>query len=331
MKKALVTGGAGFLGSTIVKELLEEGVEVRTMILPGESRDNLDGLRVEIVEGNLLDLEACKSAVAGMDTVFAVAAVFKDYMPDPTLMYQVNLRGTFNLLEAARRSKSTKRVVYTASIVALGRSGEGTLGTEATPYDAWDIDFAYSRSKHYSMLIAQDFANWGLDVRIVCPGVVFGPGDIGPTPSGGLIINTLKGTPPIYTDGGAAYVDVRDAARVHVLAAQKGKAGEIYVAAGHNVSNGDFAPAIERAAGRPVRTYRKIPYFLAKLGVALQERDSIKKGEDPMITSQMFGYAGKSAYFDASKSVQELGATYRPFEETLRDAIEYFRGRGLVQ
>ncbi len=327
MRTALVTGGCGFLGSAIVRDLAERGARVRVLALPSESTDNLAGVDAEIVRGNVLDRGVAESAVAGMDAVFHAAAIYKAWMPDPTPMYDVNLSGTFNVLEAARRAGT--RVVYTASIVALGRPHPGGIGDERTPYEAWDIDFSYSRAKYHSKKLAQDFARWDLDVRIVCPGIVFGPGDIGPTPSGKLIINSLKGGPPVYMDGGASYVDVRDAARVHVLAADQGRAGEAYLATAHNLSNLELLRAIDRAAGRK-RRYAKLPVALARAAVTAMNRVASRTGKEPLLSSSFFEYSLKPSYYDNQKTVRELGATFRPVDETIRDAIAYFRERGLV-
>ncbi len=332
MKKALVTGGAGFLGSSVVKELLAKGVAVRVLALPSEPRTNLEGLDVEVVNGNVLSIDDVKKAVEGCDTVFHLAAIYKDYMANPSPMYEVALNGTFHVLEAARRA-NVEKVVYTASIVALGRrEKDGSLAKETTPYDAWDVNFHYSRSKHLSMMIARDFAAWGLDVRIVCPGVIFGPGDIAPTPSGQLIINTVQGKlGPVYTEGGSSYVDVRDCAKVHILAAEKGKAGETYVASAHNLDNPAFIAAIARANGtEPPKKLLKMPTPvmrpLIELGVAV----AVKRGEQPLATRGFFEYSVVPQFIDNGKSVKELGATYRPIEDSIRDAIADFRKRGVL-
>lgn len=330
MKKALVTGGCGFLGSSIVRHLLERDVNVRILALPGEPSDNVDGLDVEIIEGNVLDLDDCKKSVKGVDTVFHAAAIYKAYMPDPTAMYDVNLRGTFNMLEAARRAKSVEKTIYTASIVSLGRPKQGEIGNEATQYEAWNIDFSYSRAKYHSRVLAEDFAKWGQDVRVVCPGVVLGPRDITPTPSGQLILNMLsKQGPPVYVDGGANYVDVRDAALVHVLAAEAGKAGERYLATAHNLSNGALVNAIERATGGH-RKYRKIPAGVARFLIKGMAKAAKRKGEDPPLAPNFFEYSLVPSYFSNKKSVTELGATFRPLSDTLRDAIGYFQQRGMA-
>ncbi|MFW5921304.1 MAG: NAD-dependent epimerase/dehydratase family protein, partial [Polyangiales bacterium] len=217
-----------------------------------------------------------------------------------------------------------------ASIVALGRPPVGEVGDESTPYEGWDVDFPYGRTKFLSRWIAQDFANWGLDVRIVCPGMVFGPGDVAPTPSGQLIINAVKGGPPIYTDGGASYVDVRDAAEVHVLADEKGKAGEVYLATAHNLHVNELQQAIDRVLGRS-RKYRRLPVPLARAAVTAMERQAQKKGQEPPIPRIFFEFSLKPSFYSNEKSKRELGATYRPLDQTIREAIDWFRQRGDVR
>lgn len=328
MKKALVTGGAGFLGSSIVRELLERGAAVRVLALPNENIENLQGLDVEVVRGNVLDIPSVKHVVDGVDTLFHAAAVYKDYMVDPTPMYDANLRGTFNVLEAARRA-SVERTVYTASIVSLGRPRPGGVGDENTPYDGWSIDFAYGRSKYHSRILAEDFANWGLDVRVVCPGVVLGPRDVAPTPSGKLILNAAKTRIAFYTDGGASYVDVRDAARVHVLAAEKGKGGERYVATAHNMTNRELVERVFIALGRRPRL-TKMPNAIARSAIRALEKRAARSGGEPPIAAPMFEYSEIPCFYSNQKAKRELGATFRPIEDTLRDAVEYFRTRGAL-
>jgi dihydroflavonol-4-reductase len=329
MKAALVTGGCGFLGSWIVRQLLDEGVEVRVLALPGERRDNLAGVRCEIVEGDIRKVPDVRRAMAGRDTVFHAAAIYSDWAPDPTEMYDVNLRGTFHVLQAARDA-GVERVVVTASIVSLGRPRPGELGTEATPYECWDLDFPYSRSKFLSRELAESFAPWDLDVHVVCPGIVLGPGDLRPTPSGALILTTasLPG-PSLVFEGGASYVDVRDAARVHVLAARHGAKGERTIATAHNLTNEALVRAISDALGRR-RPLVKLPVAVARMAALAMEARAARTGRPPMLSRVFFEYSLRPSYYSNAKSVDALGAAYRPLEETLRDAVSWFRAHGML-
>ncbi|HEY8430670.1 MAG TPA: NAD-dependent epimerase/dehydratase family protein [Sandaracinaceae bacterium] len=329
MRKCLVTGGCGFLGSWIVRQLAESGREVRVLAVPGEARDNLAGLDVEVVEGDVRSRADVERAVQGVDTVFHAAAIYQDWAPDPTLMYDVNLRGTFFVLEAARRA-GVERVIDTASIVSLGRPEPGSWGDEQTPYEAWDLDFPYSRSKLFSREIAEYFAAWDLDVRVVCPGIVLGPGDIRPTPSGRLIIGSLTTPgPALCFDGGATYVDVRDAAAVHLLAAEKGKKGERYLATAHNLTNEEFVRTILEVSGRK-RPLVNLPEGVARTVARAFEAAAKRTGKPPLLARDFFEYGLKPSFYRNDKARRELGATFRPIEDTIRDAIEYFRDRGLL-
>lgn len=328
MKRALVTGGCGFLGGWIARQLVERGVAVKVLALPGETRDNIEGLGVEVIEGNVLSIADAKKAVEGCDTVFHAAAIYADWVPDPTLMYNVNMRGTFNMLEAARRA-GVERVIYTASMVSLGRPPGGSLGSEATAYEAWELDFPYSRSKFFSREIAEYFSDWDLDVRVVCPGIVFGPGDVRPTPSGRLIINSVAGGPGVYFDGGASYVDVRDAAEVHVLVAEKGERGQRYLATAHNLTNREIVVAIDNAIGRK-RRFIKLPVPVVRVLAKAMEKRAERTGKPPLLARDFFEYSLKPSFYSNQKVREELGATFRPIEETIRDAVDYFRGRGMT-
>ena len=329
MRNVLVTGGCGFLGSAIVKEAVAAGASVRVLAVQGEARDNVDGLDVEVIEGDVTSVDDCKRAVSGVDTVFHTAAIYQDWAPDPSRMYDVNMRGTHYVLEAARRA-GVHTTVYTASMVSIGRPEPGAIGDESTAYEAWSLDFPYSRSKHHSRELAEYFAAWGDDVRVVCPGIVLGPGDIRPTPSGKLIVNSFAGGPAVYFDGGASYVDVRDAARAHVLAATEGRPGERYLATAHNLTNEDFVRAIDRVAGRERRLV-KLPVAVARAAAVTMERRARKTGKPPLLSRDFFEYSLRPSFYRNDKARAELGATFRPIEDTIRDAIAYFRARGRIR
>ncbi len=299
------------------------------LALPGEARDNLAGVDVEVIEGDIIRPEDARRAVDGIDTVFHAAAIYQDWAPNPTKMYDVNMRGTFHMLEASRRA-GVERVIYTASIVSLGRPAPGAMGDETTAYESWEIDFPYSRSKFFSRELAEYFAEWGMDIRVVCPGIVLGPGDIRPTPSGKLIINSLQGGPGLYFEGGANYVDVRDAAQVHVLCARKGRAGQRYLATAHNLTNKQFIQAIDEVVGRRRRMLR-LPVPVARgLSVASEARAK-KTGEPPLLPRTFFEYSLKPSFYSNAKAVGELGASFRSLDTTINDAIDYFRDRGMVK
>lgn len=326
----MVTGGCGFLGSWIVRQLTEEeGCEVRVFAVPGESRENIADLDVEVIEGDVRSRSDVEAAVRGIDTVFHAAAVYQDFAPDPTLMYDVNLRGTFYVLEAARRAE-VETVVYTASIVSLGRPEPGHTANEETPYECWDLDFPYSRSKLHSREIAEYFAAWDMDVRIVCPSIVLGPGDLRPTPSGELIVKSFQpGLPGLHCEGGGNYVDVRDAARAHILAVREGRPGERYIASNINLTNRELIETILRVSGTQKPSIA-IPVAVARSLAGVMDFAARKTGEPPLLAKDFLEYSLRPSFYRNDKARRELGASFRPIEETIADAVAYFRDRGLI-
>ncbi len=321
-RAALVTGGAGFLGSHVVAQLHQAGVAVRVLALPDEPTTEIDGT-VEIVRGDIRSPQDCARAVAGMDTVFHVAAMYAGWVTDPEAMYRTNVGGTFHVLEAARR-EGVGKIIVTASVVAIGRPPEGAIGDETTRYDGWALDFPYGRSKHLAMQLALDVAAWGTDVRVVCPAVVIGPGDRTPTPSGRLVLALARGKAPGYTAGGASYVDVRDAAAGHLAAATRGKPGETYVLAGHDLDNASLVRTIATAAGRrPLLV--PVPQAAALAWAGMLEAIAIRRGTIPDVTRTFLRYGSRRAFFSGAKAMRELGITYRPLADTVADALAWFR------
>ena len=328
MKKAFVTGAPGFLGAAITRELVQRGVEVRALALPQERLDLIEDLDVDIVRGDVRDPEAMAEFTKGVDTVFHPAAIYDPGHAIQDRMYEVNLRGTFHVLSAAKKNR-VKKVIYTASIVSLGRAEPGKLADEDTLYNAWDIDFPYSRSKLFSRWIAEDFNRWNLDVRVVCPGIVLGPGDIRPTPSGRLILAVAGERVPGYSmGGGATYVDVRDAALAHVLAAERGQRGRTYVATAHNLSMREFMERVARVA-KARDWFLRFPKPVVQAYVSGLEWYAEQTGTEPDVTRNFLDYSSPPSYFDNRRSREELGMTYRPLEETVADALAWFNERGM--
>jgi dihydroflavonol-4-reductase len=325
-KKTLVTGGAGFIGSAVVRQLLARGREVRVMLAPQEPDDNVRGLEVELVRADLLDRDSVTRAVAGCDVVYHLAAIYSLWMPDESLIYRVNVEGTKHVLAAARDAGVTK-VVHTSSIAAVGVPEEGVLADEQHRFNHWDGGNAYIRSKYLSDLDAQRFAAEGVPVTIVNPGFPFGERDRGPTPTGRFIVEALRGRVPGYTSGGFCAVDVDDVAACHVLAEEKGGIGERYIAGGHNVTYREFFATVARVASlRPIR--RRIP-DAAVLGMAwFSEARARRGGPAPRITMKAARYALSTVWYDCSKARRELGMPLTPLDTTIAKAVRWFRDHG---
>jgi dihydroflavonol-4-reductase len=331
MPKTLVTGASGFIGSAVVRKLLKRNKDVRCYLEPGARLDNLAGLDVETVTGDVSDRDAVATALKGCDTLYHLAAIYSIWLPDPSLIYRVNVEGTKTVLWAAFKANLDK-VVYTSSIAAVGRRLDGQAADEDhafSPRD-WDEGNAYIRSKWLSELDALRFAREGLPLVVVNPAFPFGERDIGPTPTGGFIVSALKRQVPGYVDAGFCAIDVEDCAEGHVLAAEKGRVGERYILGNHNVSLRDFYGVVADVAGVPAPK-RRVPARVAQaLGWAMEQVADRITHEKPLATYKATIFATTTHYYDNSKARRELGLPVTPLEDTINRSVRWFRDHGYV-
>jgi dihydroflavonol-4-reductase len=328
VKKALVTGAAGFIGSHVVRELLAENVEVRCLIRPGESTRNLDGLDVEMLTGDILDTSSVEEAVVGADTVFHLAAIYSIWMRDWSRIYEVNIQGSRNILWACL-NKDIEKLVYTSSIAAIGIAPGKALSTEETPFNQYTLGNHYVLTKYLSQQEAIGFAKKGLDLVIVNPCFPFGPMDRVPTPTGQIIVDVLKGINRFSFNGGINIVDVRDVAKGHVLAAKNGKTGNLYILGNRNIPMEEFFRLVCREAGFEGQLRLKLPIPAMKVGSAvLKMWSDYVSHKPPMSTPAEIAYASQYLYFDNKKATRELGLTFNPVEDSLKDSINWFRENG---
>lgn len=325
---ALVTGSAGFIGSHVVRALLAAGHRVRALHLPGERLDNLRGLDVERWPGDVTDADGMRRAVHGCDHVFHLAAIYALWLPKPERMRQVNVEGTRNVLRAALEA-GVERVVYTSSIAVFGGQGRDRSATERSPFALGPTGDLYSRTKLESHQVALDFAAKGLDVTIVAPCGPLGPGDIGPTPTGRLLISAINMPMPVLVETATNFADVRDMARAHVLAAQRGRTGESYLLGNENVPLEALVKMALGFAGlrRPVV---QLPPGLVK-GAAhgLLALANARK-RPPLVTPAALEIAKLGLRADCSKAVRELGMPQRPIAASVRDALIWFAANGYI-
>lgn len=325
---ALVTGGTGFVGANLVRELVSAGATVRVLARPGGDRRALDGVKVEIVEGDLLNAPSLARACAGVDTVYHVAADYRLWVPDPAVLHRVNVDGTRAMLDAAGAA-GARRIVYTSTVGTLGIPKDGAPGTEDTPVSLADMVGAYKASKFLAEQVALDFAGRGLPVVVVNPSAPIGPWDVKPTPTGQMVLDFMSGKMFATLDTGLNLVHVRDAAQGHVLAAQRGKVGEKYIlgAARGNVSLAEIGRLLSEITGRrPPRL--RVPYAVAWCGAACMETVARLTGGAPKVPLTAVRMAKKRMYFSPAKAIRELGLPQTDVRVALRDAVEWFAAHG---
>jgi dihydroflavonol-4-reductase len=322
----LVTGGTGFVGANLVRELLKDGCAVRVLVRKSSDRSALEGCDVEVVEGDLLDPASLKRAAAGVPIVYHVAADYRLWAPDPEALYRANVEGTRQLLAAAADT-GARRVVYTSTVGALGVPKDGTPGTETTPVSLTDMVGPYKRSKFLAERVAEEWAGRGLPVVIVNPSAPVGAWDVKPTPTGQMIVDFLRGKMFASLDTGLNLVHVRDVARGHILAAERGRIGEKYILGNQNLSLMDVFLTLGRLTGVRAPRFR-IPYPVAWLAAASMEGWARVAGGEPRVPLTAVRMARKRMYFDAGKAVRELGLPQTDPETALREAVEWFVARG---
>ena len=326
MIDALVTGGTGFVGANVVRELLAQRRSVRVLARPRGDRRALAGLDVEICEGDLLDSASVRRAVKGVNLVFHVAADYRLWARDPEDLHRVNVGGTRAVLEAAGEA-GVSRVVYTSTVGALGIPEDGGPGTEETPVSLRDMVGPYKASKFLAEQVALGFAHQGLPVVVVNPSAPVGPWDVKPTPTGQMIVDFLEGKMFATLDTGLNLVHVRNVARGHLFAAERGKIGEKYILGNRNVSLAEIGVLLSEITGvRPPRV--RIPYWVAWGAALAMEAVARIGGRPPRVPLTAVRMAKKRMYFSPAKAVRELGLPQTDIREALRDATEWFRAHG---
>jgi len=326
--KAFVTGGTGFIGSSVVRVLLERNVGVRALCRTGSDRRNLDGLDVEVVEGDLRDLGSLRRGIEGCELVFHVGALYSFWVRPAGLIYEVNIDGTRNVFDAAAEA-AVERIVYTSSVAALGLHGDGTPADETTETRLDRIPGDYKRTKYLAEQVALDYAK-ELPIVIVNPSFPVGPRDRKPTPTGQTILDFLNRKMPAYIETGMNVVDVEDVALGHWLAAEVGRIGERYILGGENVTMKEMLDLLADISGLPAPRVR-VPYRpILALSYLNAGFCRLFPKITPRMTPETIRMSSHYMYFDPGKAVRELGFPQTPARDALAKAVEWFRDNGYV-
>jgi dihydroflavonol-4-reductase len=327
--KTLVTGATGFIGSTVVRELLKDGVDVRVTVRKDSDTRNIDGLDVEKAYGDTRDRKSMRAALKGCDTLYHVAAYFAHWSLNKDLFYAVNVEGTKTILREAL-GQGLEKVVYTSTSNTIGSHGAGNFVDEQAEFNGWKTGDHYAISKYLAEIEAKKICEQGLPMVIVNPTLVIGVRDIKPTPSGKLIVDIVNREMPGYIDGAINIIDVQDVARGHLLAAKKGRIGERYILGNENVTVGDFFSLVAETAGvKPPRL--KLPYGVAlMLGYVFHVQARITK-QPPVVSLSQVRIGNMGEHFDNSKAVSELGLTLTPLKVTIKNTIDWFIQHGYIK
>lgn len=326
--RVFVTGGTGFIGTNLVRLLVQEGYAVRSLVRPTSRLDNLQGLEVELVKGDLNDPDLDQQMV-GCQVLFHVAAHYSLWQADREALYRHNVLGTRNVLSAARRA-GIERTVYTSSVAAIGVGANGAIVNETHQSPLDELVGHYKKSKFLAEQEAMRAAQAGQEVVVVNPSSPIGPWDIKPTPTGDIILRFLRRQMPFYLNTGLNFIDVRDVARGHLLALERGRAGERYIIAHQNLT---LKALLDQLAdltdlSAPQRT---VPGWLPLSAAWIDEQILAPLGKLPSIPLDGVRMAKQPMYYDASKAVRELGLPQSSLMTALKDAVDWFLAQGYVK
>jgi dihydroflavonol-4-reductase len=325
--KCFVTGATGFLGSHVARRLLKRGADLRLLVRSTSRTDNIDDLPAEQVVGDLRDVESLKRGIEGCDYVFHVAADYRLWAVHGQQLYDSNVSGTTNVLQAARESR-VRRVVYTSSVATMGFGNNGHMTDESTPVTLANMIGDYKRSKFMAEQLVREAARGGQDVVIVNPTTPIGERDIKPTPTGRIVVDFLKRKFPAYVDTGLNLVDVIDCADGHLLAMEKGAPGERYILGGENLTLKQILDKLAAITGLPSPNIR-LPYAVAyATGVVDTFVTGKIRQREPRVTLDSVRVGRKKMFVTSAKAERELGWNPSPVDGALQRAVDWFRANG---
>jgi dihydroflavonol-4-reductase len=328
--RVLVTGASGFLGSAVVRTLLNADYAVRALVRAQSPRANLATLDIEVAEGDMRDASAVGRAMADVRFVMHVAADYRLWSADRDEIRRNNVTGTRTIMDAALGAR-VERIVYTSSVAALALRPDGQPADETVSLVEAMAVGAYKRSKVAAQdLVEHMIAADGLPAVIVNPSTPIGPRDIRPTPTGRIIVEAASGRMPGYVDTGLNLVHVDDVAAGHLAALERGRIGERYILGGQDVLLADMLRAIAALSGRRP-PWLKLPRRALFPAAAIAELIASQTGREPFLTRDGLRMARNRMFFTSAKAQRELGYVARPYGDGLRDALNWFRAAGYVR
>jgi dihydroflavonol-4-reductase len=318
----LVTGATGHIGNVLIRLLKTRGEKVRALVMPGEDLRCLDGVDVEIVEGDITQPNTLIRAMKGVQNVYHLAGMISIMPGENNVLRSVNVQGTVNVIQACIRA-GIQRLVYTSSIHAIARVPQGVTIDETVPFDPDNSCGEYDRSKAEASLAVLNATQQGLDAVIVCPTGVIGPYDYRRSELGQLILDCVEEKPQLYVDGAYDFVDVRDVANGMILANENGRKGETYILSGERITVDNLLTAIQKTAHLRFIKLR-IPMPIARLMATFTPTYYRLTHTKPRFTSYSLETLESNSVISHAKAQKELGYRPRSLKVTLADTAYWF-------
>jgi dihydroflavonol-4-reductase len=319
----LVTGATGHIGNVLVRELLGQAEKVRALVVPNDDLTCIKGLDVEIVEGDVLDLESVSRACKGVTDVFHLAAIITIMPGKNERVQRVNVDGTKNVLKAAYEA-GVRRFIYTSTIHALKRVPDGIID-ESVPFDPDNPVGTYDRSKAQATLAVLDAVKRGLDAVVACPTGVIGPCDYRVSSMTQSILSCARGETQTYIEGAAYdFVDVRDVVAGLLVAWKKGRTGESYILSGARIPSHEMHQMIQKITSLPFKE-NILPQAQARVIASLMAFSYRFSRATPRFTPYALEVLISNSNFSHAKATRELGYQPRPPEQSFADTISWHK------
>ena len=326
--KVLVTGSTGFLGANLIHHLVKRGDGVRALKRKRTPPTLLEGLPVELVEGDVTDFDSLLRAAKGVEAIYHVAGLVSYWRPKREQMFRVNVDGVRNVVKAALRN-GVRRVVHTSSIAAIGFREDSQPSDEETPWNWGAYDVGYPTSKYQGEREALKAIAEGLEVVVVNPALIFGPRDIGW--NAGRMLKMVQQESTIRIPAGASTTcDVDDVCAGHIAAMERGQSGRRYILGGQRANYADLFNLIGEVMNRPVKV-QPVPYWVASLAAYGSYAVSLLTRREPDITPELMRVAQRSRHYSSERAIRELGYPQTPLRETLEKTYRWYRENGYLQ
>lgn len=328
MKKVLVTGANGFLGSWVTKALTEDGHEVYALVRPKSDLSELTGVPCKFVYGDVTDIHSLLEAAKGMDAVFHLAGVIAYKRSQRSLMEKVNVQGTANVIEVCREYR-IPRLVYLSSVVAIGAGlNPAQVLNEESQYNISHLNLGYFETKHQAELLVQAAcARNEVDAVILNPSTIYGSGDA-KKGSRKMQLKVAQGRLKFYTSGGVNVVAVEDVVQGILSAWKNGRKGERYILAGENILIKELFAMIAAEAHVKAPKYQLpdgLLHVVGSIGDVME-----KSGFKGPLSRENAYTATMYHWFDSSKAQKELGFKPRPAREAIHNSVQWMKDHGLV-
>lgn len=321
----LITGSTGYIGSKLTMQLAGKDNIIHLLCRTNPELPEFQKSNIRIFKGDITDAESLKPALENVDQVYHLAAYARLWAKDPSVFHTLNVKGTENVLSAAKAAGVSK-VVYTSTAGVIGPSGDKPM-SEKDPRITGFFNL-YESTKSEAEHVAMDFANRGLAVCILNPSRIYGPGyDTGSNPITKIIELYMKGKWKIIPGNGediGSYPFIDDVVDGHIRAMERGRSGERYIFGGVNVTFNDLISTIQKYSGME-KKLRHVPFFALNALSYLMLWNAEITGKYPMITPDWVAKYKYHWALDSSKAINELGYRIRPLEEGIAETVEWIR------